>query len=162
MVCEGADLEANPGGVPRRVQARGERVDRVVEVDGEVEQAAGREHAREFACDARGVFGVIHDVVAQNHVEGGVGEGQALARGGDCLRAALPRGEERGVVARERVTAHAARRPEEEDEPVRAAPDFEHARVPGDGSHALKLLADACGTLAHRLDVILFVTHDLR
>ena len=144
MVGEGADLEAKSGGVPRGVELRGEHIYRVVKVDGEVEEPTRHEHARKLVGNFGGRLGVVYDVVAEDNVEGGVGEGQALARGGDGSRAPLPRGEERGVVPGERVAAHAARRPEEEDEPVRAAADFEHARVRRDGAHALQLLAHAC------------------
>ena len=122
VVGERADLEAKSGGVPRGVEPRGERIYRVVKVDGEVEQPTGREHARKLAGDFGGQLGVVYDVVAEDDVEGGVGEGKALARGGDGLRAPLPSREERGVVAGERVATHAACRPEKKTSPVAPHP----------------------------------------
>jgi hypothetical protein len=69
VVCEGADLHVQPRRVRRAVQSRGGRVDRVVDVDREVEKAARHEHARQLAHDARRVLSVVDDVVAEHHVE---------------------------------------------------------------------------------------------
>ena len=129
----------------------------MVEVDCEVEQAAGREHACHLADYLGGAFGVIYDVVAEHNVERLVCEGESLAARGDCTRATLPSGEERCVVARERVNARAARRAEVEDESVRAAPDFEYARVCGDGPKLFETRAHACRARAHRGDVLVLV-----
>ena len=88
VIREGGDFVAKACVVPCGVKSRGRVVEGMVEVDSEVEQAAGREHARQLAHDVGGAFGVVYYVVAQHEVEGRVGEGESLAGGGDCLRSA--------------------------------------------------------------------------
>src|SRR5689334_10286689 len=101
---------------------------------------------------------MIDDVVTQHDVETAVAKRKLLACGRDRRRATLPTRKETAITHRQRIDAGRAARAEIKDQTVRAAADFNDARIVFDLCKLLELLAHTPRRALHRRDHFVLMT----
>lgn len=81
MIGERADFPGEPKPPPQPVAKRAVVIDRMMDVDGEIEEPAGLQHPRNLDQNLLRVACVINDIVAQHDIKAGVAEREILAPG---------------------------------------------------------------------------------
>lgn len=104
-------------------------VNRMMDVDCEVQDTAWRQHARELPHNLSGIACVVDDIVRDDDVKGVIIKREPFAVSADRLYARLPVGKEICVFVGEWIDTHGRRNPEEKDDAVRATSHFQHSRV---------------------------------
>ena len=64
MICEGRYFDRKPCRTPGRMNCRRPVIERVMDVDGEIEQPTGAKHPNDFLDDAPWIVRMIDDIVA--------------------------------------------------------------------------------------------------
>lgn len=156
VVSERPDLDADSERIPRSVESRRECVDRMMNVDCEIEEPAGRKHPNEFVDDRPRFACMINYVVTQNHVERTVRERKRLANSRHERGAALPFGKQQSVFPGKWINTGTGAGTEEENQTMRAAANFKSLRVLRNRAHGFQTLANPPGAILHpRHDLLL-------
>src|SRR4029453_6722002 len=107
VIGKRTDFERNPRRVAGRMSPRCVPIERVMDVDAEVQEPVRFEHSSELSDDVPRFFGVVDDIVAKDDVERGGRKRQALSRCRTRHRPALDVRKEVEVVHGQRIDAHA-------------------------------------------------------
>ena len=107
VIDKWTDFERNPRHVAGRVSPRCVPIERVMDVDAEVQEPVRFEHSSELSDDVPRFFGVVDDIVAKDDVERGCRKREALSRCRTGQGPALDVRKEMEVVHGQRIDAHA-------------------------------------------------------
>src|SRR4029079_8519740 len=97
-----------------------------------------------------------HHVVTNHDVETTIAKRQRFTHRRNCRSTTLPTRKEASITNSERINSDSMLRTEVEDQPVRAAADFNHTRIRLDRLERLESVAHASRRLNHRADDLFF------
>src|ERR1044072_385464 len=99
---------------------------------------------------------MVHHVITNHDVETSITERQQFAHRSNCRRTTLPARQEILITDGKCINSDLMLRTEVEDQSVRAATDFNHARIRFDLLKRLESVAHASRRLNHRADNLFF------
>src|ERR1051326_1673367 len=113
----------------------------MMNVDGEVKQAARNENPRQFADDLSRRLSMIDHVVAKHYIKTLVRERQRLTNCRYRLCSTLPARKQTSITNRERIDTDAMLSSKVKDQPMCSTADLNHTRISFDRLKSLELLA---------------------
>src|SRR6185369_11289672 len=141
---------------PARMRRSRNRVHRMMNIHREIQHASRNEDARELAYDSSRRFRMVHHVVTNHDVETPIAKRQRFTHRSNCRSTSLPARKETSITNSERINSDPMCRTEVEDQPVRAAADFNHTRIRLDRLKRLESVTHASRRLNHRGDDLFF------
>src|SRR6185369_4662380 len=99
---------------------------------------------------------MVDHVVTNHDVETPIAKRQRLTHCSNCRSTTLPARKQVSITHRERINSDSMLRTEVEDQPVRAAADFNHTRIRLDRLKRLESVTHAPRRLNHRADDLFF------
>src|ERR1051325_3479780 len=128
----------------------------MMNVDGEVKQAASNENPCQFADNFPRRLGMIDHVVAKHYIKTLIRDRQRLTNRCYRLCAALPAWKQASITNRERIDTDSVLSSKVEDESMCSTADLNHTSISFDRLKLLELLAHAHRGSYHRRDDLLF------
>src|SRR5262249_32299331 len=128
----------------------------VMDVDGEVKEAARNENSRQFAHDLARRFGVIDDVIAEHDIKASIRKRQRLTNRRYGLRVTLPARKQVSITNCQGIDADSAFRSKIEDEAVCSTANLNNTSIGFDRLKRLEFLAHAARRPHHRGNNLLF------
>src|SRR5215212_9878703 len=127
--------------------SRGDRVNRMMNIDREVEQSAAFKNAHELRSYPCGRLSMIDHIVAKHDVEALIRKRKLLTGRRDRPRTVLPTRKEMAITHRQWINADTVLRAEIKDQSMCAAADFNHASIVSNRPKPLEHVAYAlCGS----------------